>query len=102
MFLCVLLIFSQEGVSNNVYRPIEVFVTSADGIKLKCRSYELVSLPEYSQKLPKERYPSKIYLDTIISGAKESNLPHDYIDKLNLIPTNGFDGPINIYENINK
>jgi hypothetical protein len=63
------------------------------GEKLTCRTYQLCQLPEEGSSI-EERLPSKIYLDTIIAGAIESNLTLDYIEKLKKIPYNNFNGPV--------
>nr|BAN20850.1 conserved hypothetical protein [Riptortus pedestris] len=85
----------QEGVDAGVYKVINVNVEDPSGANMTCRSYQLCSLPTYSPQLPSSRYPSKIYLDTIIKGAVESKLPNDYIEKLRNIPHNNFSGPVN-------
>lgn len=76
---------------------IHVDVITPEGEKLKCRCYKLVKQPPAlaeNEAFPESRYPSKIYLDTIIAGAKESNLPEAYIKYLQTFPHNGFDGKI--------
>lgn len=64
-----------------------------DGNSTLCRSYMLENHPIKQIPLPSDRRPSKIYLKTIVLGAKESSLPSDYIQFLNNIPDNGRDGP---------
>ncbi|XP_014256600.1 gamma-glutamylcyclotransferase-like isoform X2 [Cimex lectularius] len=82
----------QEGVGNNIYRTLQVDVVDSAGKTQNCRTYMLCQLPPNANIA--ERPPSKIYLDTIISGAKETGLPEDYIKKLESIPHNNYTGPI--------
>lgn len=66
---------------------------------LKCRIYQQVKTPlplNDNEPLPDDRKPSKTYLDTIINGARESNLPGYYQTYLQNIPHNGYDGPADL------
>ncbi|XP_066908588.1 gamma-glutamylcyclotransferase isoform X2 [Halyomorpha halys] len=85
----------QEGTFNGVYKAIEVHVENREGMLFKCRSYQLCNLPQYSPSLPVTRYPSKVYLNTILEGAIESKLPEEWVQFLKSIPHNGFEGPVN-------
>uniref|UniRef100_A0A0A9YU02 gamma-glutamylcyclotransferase n=1 Tax=Lygus hesperus TaxID=30085 RepID=A0A0A9YU02_LYGHE len=86
----------QEGVKDAVYRPLEVSVKTLSGEVVTCRCYCLVNQPSYPEvpNVP-NLLPSKVYMDTVIRGAKESQLPEDYIKMLEAIPNNGYDGPVN-------
>lgn len=82
---------NQEGVHCNVYKPITVTATSADGVQMKCRSYMLLDVGHA------DRRPSPHYLDIIVKGAEEHHLPDYYIDKLRNIEHNGYGGTIPLY-----
>lgn len=87
----------QEGVSINFYKAIQVKVQTSNDEIVDCRTYQLVKLPpklKEGESLPPERLPSKVYLDTIIEGAKESGLPTEYIKQLQNIPHNKYAGPV--------
>jgi hypothetical protein len=60
---------------------------------VQCVSYQL--LPERLEIEGSARLPSKVYKDVIVRGARESNLPLEYIQKLDLITDNGYNG--NVY-----
>nr|CAD7445126.1 unnamed protein product [Timema bartmani] len=95
----------QEGVHEGIYFPIQVNVTSPHGEVFECVSYQLVNTPPFLDEgeiLPVHRRPSQIYLQVIIGGAKESQLPAEYIRELENIPHNGFKGPIEVPLDINK
>lgn len=83
----------QEGVGSKMYEPFEAIVVTPDGKDLSCRCYKLVDQPKKVIPIPLERRPSKSYIRTILIGAKESNLPSEYLKFLNEIPNNGKDGP---------
>lgn len=90
----------QEGVRENdkgVYKAFDANIVTSDGKNVKCRSYMLVKQPNKQVPLPVERRPSKAYIQTIQNGARESNIPLDYVEKLDKILNNGNDGPINLY-----
>lgn len=84
--------YRQEGVSGDVYKPLSLEVEKDSGEKIICRVYQLVNNPlalSETEVRPKERQPSKTYLDTIVRGAKETRLPKTYIDWLTSIENNG-------------
>lgn len=82
----------QEGVPK-MYLSFEPNVI-LDGKNVSCRCYTLVNQPIKQVPLPPNRRPSKAYLETILLGAKESNLPSDYLKFLEELPDNGNHGPI--------
>ncbi|XP_043498132.1 gamma-glutamylcyclotransferase-like [Polistes fuscatus] len=85
----------QEGVMDNIYFPLTVDVETPSGDVLKCRVYQQTIVPANYIKpmcLPIERLPSPLYLETIIKGAQESQLPDSYIQFLKMISHNGFNG----------
>lgn len=94
---CVLT-YSQEGVSLGVYKVYRVRVEMPNGTTVECRSYHLTDQPpklEEGAAWPDERKPSQVYLNTIVAGAKESGLPAEYIQQLETIPHNSYNGPVN-------
>ncbi|GBP37478.1 Gamma-glutamylcyclotransferase [Eumeta japonica] len=82
----------QEGVDTNWYFPKTVSVVSSDGIKYECRTYQQTINPQPrldDDEIPEDRRPSSTYLDCIIIGAMECQLPEYYIEKLKKIKHNG-------------
>ena len=79
---------AQEGVPQNVYRPIYLDIKMLnpssinDSQTLNCRSYQIVDTSSPGE-------PSDAYKNVIISGAEQNNLPSDYIQKLKNIKSNG-------------
>lgn len=74
-------------------------IKCSGGIMKKCRTYQQTAIPAQIpnlKDLPMERRPSKIYLQVITEGAKESKLPQDYQNFLNNIPHNGYDGVVSV------
>lgn len=103
-FLSDLFYFSQEGVSHKIYFPMTVEVETPLGKKLNCRVYiqtakisDLVAL----ENLPVERKPSLIYINTMLKGAKESELPEEYQEFLRKIAHNGYAGEVDIGAELN-
>lgn len=74
----------QEGVSHGIYSPLEVSVETEHGTIL-CRTYKMNN---FQPGLPSPQYKKVVCL-----GAKENGLPAEYLNKLNDIETNGYDGP---------
>lgn len=66
----------KEGTKKEVYRRIEVTVYDEEGNSFAALTYEVAK---------REFKPSKEYLDIIIEGAKEHNLPREYIESLKKI-----------------
>jgi hypothetical protein len=83
-----------------VYRRFDVMVVpcgtdqGGEGGKVKCVSYQL--LPERLEMEGSARLPSKVYKDVIVRGARENNLPLEYIQKLDLITDNGYNGNVEV------
>lgn len=101
----MLFVFRQEGVSANIYVPLNVDVKCPGGGIKKCRIYQQTAIPEQIpnlKDLPAERRPSKVYLNVIIQGAKESRLPQYYQNFLKNIPHNGYDGEVAVGLNLAK
>ena len=81
------------------YEPIDIQVNSPDGNTHSCRSY---IAPPPSEDCTFDARPSPMYMDVIIRGAHQNNLPSDYIKSLEAIKTNGFSGEVPIYQEVLK
>ncbi|KAK9712665.1 hypothetical protein QE152_g24776 [Popillia japonica] len=89
----------QEGVHRGLYFGTDVDVVTEDGSRKRCRIYKLAHKARFVkniEELPEERRPSPAYLKVILLGAKESNLPENYVEFLRRIPHNGYSGDIGI------
>ncbi|XP_070155972.1 gamma-glutamylcyclotransferase [Polyergus mexicanus] len=89
----------QEGVQDNIYHVMSVNVETLNGTTLNSRVYQQCNNPKEYIKLADlsiDRRPSPLYLDTILKGAQENNLPDDYIGFLKTIPHNGYIGEYDI------
>ncbi|EZA55182.1 hypothetical protein DMN91_001351 [Ooceraea biroi] len=89
----------QEGVQDNIYHAMSVNVETCDGATLECRVYQQCDNPKERVQpvdLPMDRRPSPLYLDMIVKGAEENNLPASYIKFLKTIPHNGYEGEYDI------
>ncbi|XP_018653721.1 hypothetical protein Smp_098340 [Schistosoma mansoni] len=77
-----------------MYQPVEISVHlfSEKSSIINCRSYILNSTEPGD--------PSPYYLDIIIRGAIQSQLPQSYIDQLKEIKHNGYLGKCNLYMNV--
>ncbi|CAI9723919.1 Hypothetical predicted protein [Octopus vulgaris] len=82
----------QEGVDQNIYRPIEVRVKSMNDVTYDCRTYQLLGR-DFGD-------PSPQYKDIIVRGALASGIPNDYIEFLKSIPDNGNKKKVPIYDEI--
>lgn len=83
----------QEGVHIDKYVPLIKEVHTPDGEVIECRFYQMINTPTNKidlsdSSIPLERKPSRTYLDVIIRGAVESNLPTHYINFLKNIVHN--------------
>ncbi|XP_059051128.1 gamma-glutamylcyclotransferase-like [Achroia grisella] len=95
----------QEGVDTNWYFPKTVNITTLDGARVECRTYQQTINPPArrdNEDIPFDRRPSITYLECILNGAIECNLPDDYINKLRKIPHNGQEAPIMVAKLKNK
>ncbi|XP_076626531.1 gamma-glutamylcyclotransferase [Colletes latitarsis] len=89
----------QEGVADKVYFPLMVEVETPNGNVLNCRVYQQCNNPDDHMKLrllPSHRRPSPLYIETILKGAQENQLPCDYIKFLETIPHNEYNGEYDI------
>ncbi|XP_012533929.1 gamma-glutamylcyclotransferase-like isoform X2 [Monomorium pharaonis] len=89
----------QESVQDNIYRAMSVNVETPDGRTLNCRVYQQCNNPkEYikPEDFPIDKRPSPLYLNMILRGAEENNLPFEYIKFLKTIPHNGYEGEYDI------
>ncbi|KAL4226259.1 hypothetical protein ACF0H5_014242 [Mactra antiquata] len=86
----------QEGV----YKAKEVTVKSIDDVSYTCRTYYLTS--KYLNETLENR-PSPMYMDVIIKGARQNNIPDDYVRYLQSIETNGhLENDLKLYKDILK
>ncbi|XP_046585241.1 gamma-glutamylcyclotransferase-like isoform X1 [Haliotis rubra] len=76
------------------YQRRTVTVTTPDGTTHTCRTYELDGEFDISHT------PSPQYKDVIVRGAKQSGLPQAYISQLEAIEDNGFQGEIQVYNQL--
>lgn len=84
----------QEGVHNDVYIPLIKEITTPYGERIECRLYQMLNTPTNKidltdPQLPHDRQPSQTYLDVIVKGAIESQLPEKYVTFLKNITHNG-------------
>jgi len=107
----------QEGVANEVYHRFTVQVTACTSImtheeksyldhaghSVEAFTYQLT--PKRLALSPSEagcsdaskwRKPSRAYKTVIGRGAREHRLPSSYIDSLDTIEDNGFEGHVNL------
>ncbi|KAG4071272.1 hypothetical protein HA402_003976 [Bradysia odoriphaga] len=81
----------QEGVEKNLYKPLTKSIITPTGEEINCRVYQQINYPDefYElEDLPIDRQPSRSYLNCILKGAYESQLPIEYIYDLWKIPHN--------------
>ncbi|XP_076340742.1 gamma-glutamylcyclotransferase-like isoform X2 [Tachypleus tridentatus] len=78
------------------YDACQVPIETSEGYILQCRTYKLKSATDKIGK------PSRIYKACIAQGAIEHNLPQYYIEKLQDIEDNGYEGSVDIPVNIKK
>lgn len=85
-------------MAQKIYFAFESDILTPEGKVEKCRLYQQVNTPPINENelLPDNRKPSGTYLDVIIRGAKESNLPEEYQKFLKSFPHNGYTGPANL------
>ncbi|KAG4071381.1 hypothetical protein HA402_004085 [Bradysia odoriphaga] len=72
----------QEGVEKNLYKPLTKSIITPTGEEINCRVYQQINYPNdfYElEDLPIDRQPSRSYLNCILKGAYESQLPIEYI-----------------------
>lgn len=70
-----------------------------------CRTYQQTINPPArndDEELPLDRRPSITYLDVILKGATECQLPEEYIQKLKKIPHNGQEASPKMIEKLKK
>ena len=69
-------------------------VSSTNGEELKCLTYQL------KKDSHTVTAPSPLYLETVLTGAREHHLPGDYVEKLSHTEHNGYTGERTIPETI--
>ena len=94
--LLIVVIYSQEGVHLDIYRRLESLkVTSFQDEKMMdCVSYQMID--------PVDMTPSPHYIRVIQAGAKQNNIPTDYLRFLDCIEHNGYSGQVKIYDEVMK
>jgi hypothetical protein len=70
-----------------------VEVANPDGKTFTCRTYQL---NQEVERLP----PSPHYKDVIEKGARQNHLPRHYLRYLQRIEDNGFDGNLEVYDDV--
>jgi cation transport regulator ChaC len=80
-----------EGVAENCYRRESVQVSIQDGEVLACVVYIGESFSEENS------CPNASYLDSIVTGAEEHQLPSDYIEWIRNIATDSSETGHSIY-----
>lgn len=102
--ISVIDVYRQEGVDTNWYFPKTVDIIIPDGETVQCRTYQQTINPpprKEDEIISEDRRPSSTYLDCIIKGAEECNLPKDYIIRLKKIPHNGQKASPKMIEKLN-
>ncbi|XP_005101773.1 gamma-glutamylcyclotransferase [Aplysia californica] len=74
-----------------LYHPIFVDVDLETGENVKCRSYQM------NNDRTGDTLPSPFYIKVMIDGAKQNNMPAEYINFLENVPTNGIKEPPPVY-----
>ncbi|CAD6190198.1 unnamed protein product [Caenorhabditis auriculariae] len=81
------------------YNRLNVTIKTSDG-DVECRTYQ------YSDPMPVFNPPSPHYKLVIVEGAKEHELPEEYIKRLEKVPVNDYQGPVDVdiplLETLNK
>ena len=80
----------------DIYRRLESLkVTSFQDEKMMdCVSYQMID--------PVDMTPSPHYIRVIQAGAKQNNIPTDYLRFLDCIEHNGYSGQVKIYDEVMK
>ncbi|XP_066244821.1 gamma-glutamylcyclotransferase-like [Euwallacea similis] len=88
----------QEGVHNNIYKPLQVDILLPDGKTVNARTYQQIAEAPGGElsELPQDCRPSVAYWKTIVKGAEETGLPKQYLDFLHQIPHNDYHGSVDI------
>lgn len=86
-----LIFLRQEGVHQNIYKPIFTDAITDLGKRLMCRCYQQVWPEEVDKR------PSKVYKNVMICGAKENGVPENYIQSVLMqIEDNGYSGEVHV------
>ncbi|XP_071784751.1 uncharacterized protein [Asterias amurensis] len=86
----------QEGVHLDIYRRLESLkvISFQDEKMMDCVSYQMID--------PINMTPSPHYIRVIQAGAKQNNIPADYLRFLDCIEHNGYSGQVKIYDEVMK
>lgn len=85
----------QESVHSGLYDVFNATVRTPDGEVLHCRSYLMRLVPTKlspGESRSPERQPSLVYKKVIVTGARESGLPAEYIARIEAVADNGSAG----------
>ena len=75
------------------YNSLQVTVVCADGQKVECYIFMHPDNPPFDPSVDR---PSPQYLQCIIDGAKECNLPESYVTELEKVQHNGYSGEVEV------
>lgn len=92
-------------MDTNWYFPKVVTIHTSEGSTIECRTYQQTINPPSTGDnvdIPLERRPSITYLNCILKGAIECQLPDYYIEKLKKIPHNGQEASAKMIEKLSK
>lgn len=88
----------QEGVGKGFYEFAQVEVINSNGKKYSCRTYYV---PKHViDRDTHDSHPSPQYMDIILRGARQNQLPITYQDLLKSIENNGNKKNVSIYDDI--
>ncbi|XP_060080668.1 gamma-glutamylcyclotransferase-like [Ylistrum balloti] len=77
-------------------QPFTVKVTSKDA-EFECHCFQMI--PQDTKKTY-DRRPSPQYKEIILLGARQSNLPSEYIKEMEKWDVNNYDGKVDIYDRV--
>ena len=94
---------SQEGVNDGIYERIAVRPI-VDGQPVDCVAYQITNVTRDNAIAShgNQLRPSTVYKNVIIRGAKEHELPAEYIKYLEEIPDNGYNGAVEVHIRLNE
>lgn len=73
------------------YRRLTVAVESMEGRTIQCETYQFAGSPA-------KKAPSRYYKDVIVRGARQHNLPRHYLQLLEDVQHNQFEGHVPVYD----
>ena len=93
---CLIIKAPTPLLKRRVFFSLQVDVHTKDGQMIRCRCYNLL------KRGYKDKRPSPQYLDVIVRGAVQHDLPEYYVEKLRAIKHNEYDGKVNVMDEINE